>query len=210
MACKGHALYCFDVLASYFEDKKHIKLRDAIILTHDGEAGSVGPSPLFVTWNTIVSTDSDGSNDAMLRGCIGTFESLELENGLAKYALISAFQDTRFSPIRAQEIPTLQCEVSILTDFEDIGDVYDWDLGIHGLKIQFTYNHSSHSSTFLPHVATEQGWNKQQTLISLLRKGGYRGNEKDPSKIPMKIQRYRGTKSTISYTEYKSLLASSN
>ena len=38
--------------------------------------------PLFVTWNTL----SKGG-DKRLRGCIGTFEALELEEGLSSYAL---------------------------------------------------------------------------------------------------------------------------
>lgn len=40
-------------------------------------------SPLFVTWNT----SSPGSDYKSLRGCIGTFEPLELEHGLKSYAL---------------------------------------------------------------------------------------------------------------------------
>lgn len=38
--------------------------------------------PLFVTWNTI-----SRSGDKRLRGCIGTFEPLGLEEGLSSYAL---------------------------------------------------------------------------------------------------------------------------
>ena len=40
--------------------------------------------PLFVTWNTI---RRDGSRS--LRGCIGTFEAQELDEGLRSYALTS-------------------------------------------------------------------------------------------------------------------------
>lgn len=40
--------------------------------------------PLFVTWNTV--TRSGARN---LRGCIGTFEDHELEDGLRSYALTS-------------------------------------------------------------------------------------------------------------------------
>ena len=40
--------------------------------------------PLFVTWNTI-----DRSGSKTLRGCIGTFEAQELEDGLRSYALTS-------------------------------------------------------------------------------------------------------------------------
>ena len=40
--------------------------------------------PLFVTWNTI-----SRSGNKSLRGCIGTFEAQELDQGLASYALTS-------------------------------------------------------------------------------------------------------------------------
>jgi AMMECR1 domain-containing protein len=40
--------------------------------------------PLFVTWDTI---NSRGTKS--LRGCIGTFEPQELDDGLRSYALTS-------------------------------------------------------------------------------------------------------------------------
>lgn len=40
--------------------------------------------PLFITWNTLSRSGSKS-----LRGCIGTFEAQELEDGLRSYALTS-------------------------------------------------------------------------------------------------------------------------
>jgi hypothetical protein len=45
---------------------------------------TVGDSPLFVTWNTVSK-----SGEKRLRGCIGTFEAQELDEGLKSYALTS-------------------------------------------------------------------------------------------------------------------------
>lgn len=45
-------------------------------------------SPLFVTWNTVSSRSSGGTR---LRGCIGNFEAMDLEEGLKEYALIRYF-----------------------------------------------------------------------------------------------------------------------
>lgn len=42
-------------------------------------------SPLFVTWNTVSSRFLGG---VRLRGCIGNFEPMGLEEGLKEYALI--------------------------------------------------------------------------------------------------------------------------
>jgi hypothetical protein len=49
-----------------------------------GDEVEVEEHPLFVTWNTV-----HRSGERRLRGCIGTFEKLELEEGLESYALTS-------------------------------------------------------------------------------------------------------------------------
>lgn len=63
-------------------------------------------SPLFVTWDT---RSSRPGREPRLRGCIGTFEPIPLRDGLAQYALISAFQDSRFRKIEERELESLQC-----------------------------------------------------------------------------------------------------
>jgi AMMECR1 domain-containing protein len=61
--------------------------------------------PLFVTWNTL----SKGG-DKRLRGCIGTFEALELEEGLSSYALTRYANPVSISHTRTlpTPFPTLQ------------------------------------------------------------------------------------------------------
>jgi len=49
-----------------------------------GQANTPNEAPMFVTWDTISSDDSK-----CLRGCIGTFEPLELEEGLKTYSRIA-------------------------------------------------------------------------------------------------------------------------
>lgn len=63
-------------------------------------------SPIFVTWNT---RSSRPGRQPRLRGCIGTFEAVPIRQGLAEYALISAFEDHRFRRIEEQELETLEC-----------------------------------------------------------------------------------------------------
>ncbi len=126
--------------------------------------------PLFVTWNT-----HSRSGHKSLRGCIGTFEALPLASGLTTYALTSAFDDTRFSPIPAALLPTLSCSLTLLADFEPCRDVMDWTLGQHGLRISFNHRNRRHGATYLPDVAVEQGWTKEETLESLMKKAGWDG-----------------------------------
>ena len=64
-------------------------------------------SPLFVTWNT---RSSRPGRPSRLRGCIGTFEPQPLRDGLAEYALISAFRDSRFKRIEEWELENLECK----------------------------------------------------------------------------------------------------
>jgi len=158
----------------------------------------VTESPLFVTWNIL--SPRHGSN---LRGCIGTFEAQELSEGLASYALTSALHDTRFNPISAQELPSLEVAVTLLTDFEDADGPMDWDLGVHGLRISFYYHGRRYGSTYLPDVAVEQGWTKEETVVSLMRKAGWMGRKDKWEEVDLKVVRYQGKKESLEYTEYK-------
>lgn len=40
----------------------------------------------------------------------------------------SALKDSRFPPMTRDELPRLFCSVSLLTNFEDVGDYLDWEV----------------------------------------------------------------------------------
>ncbi|ROT42747.1 hypothetical protein SODALDRAFT_326904 [Sodiomyces alkalinus F11] len=155
-------------------------------------------SPLFVTWNTV----SRRSAHRSLRGCIGTFEAQKLDLGLAEYALTSAIHDTRFPPVERNELPELEVAVTLLTDFEECDDAMDWTLGVHGLRISFTYHGRRYGATYLPDVAVEQEWTKEETLVSLMRKAGWMGRRDRWRDVELKVVRYQGKKVSIEYAEY--------
>jgi len=161
-------------------------------------APAITASPLFVTWNTLSSRH--GHN---LRGCIGTFEAQELDEGLSSYALTSALHDTRFNPIAARELPSLEVAVTLLTDFEDADGPMDWELGTHGIRISFYYHGRRYGATYLPDVAVEQGWTKEETLVSLMRKAGWMGKKDRWEGVDLKVVRYQGKKEGLEYGEYK-------
>ncbi|XP_077514844.1 nuclear protein AMMECR1 isoform X2 [Amblyomma americanum] len=153
-------------------------------------------SPLFVTWNI--------GKDKRLRGCIGTFNAMNLHSGLREYAVTSAFKDSRFSPITRDEFNKLHVSVSILRHFEDGNDYMDWEIGIHGIRIEFlTEKGSKRTATYLPEVAPEQGWDHVQTIDSLLRKGGYKGSISNDLRKSIHLTRYQSEKVSISYQEYR-------
>lgn len=151
--------------------------------------------PLFVTWTI--------GKDMRLRGCIGTFNAMHLHAGLREYATTSAFKDSRFNPITQDELPRLHVSVSILRHFEDGIDYLDWEVGVHGIRIEFhNEKGNKRTATYLPSVAMEQGWDQIQTIDSLLHKGGFKGLVTPDIRRSLKLTRYQSEEVTVSYQDY--------
>jgi uncharacterized protein (TIGR00296 family) len=147
---------------------------------------------------------SPRSGSRNLRGCIGTFEALPLEHGLSSYALTSALEDYRFSPIPLSELPTLEVSVTLLTDFETAKDPMDWEIGVHGVRLSFYSKNRRYGSCYLPDVAPEQGWDKEETIISLMRKAGWGGKKEKWQDVDhMKTVRFQGMAETVGFEEYR-------
>jgi hypothetical protein len=106
------------------------------------------------------------SNNGRLRGCIGRFSSNEpLWKTVQAMAVASAKHDTRFrrNPITRAEEPNIDIQISVLSPMTRIADPLRFILGVHGLYIKRGWA----QGTYLPQVATEQGWDKR-TFISHL------------------------------------------
>jgi uncharacterized protein (TIGR00296 family) len=109
----------------------------------------------------------------------------------------------RFSPITARELPNLEVAVTLLTDFEEADDADDWELGTHGLRISFYYHGKRYGATYLPDVAVEQGWSKEETVVSLMRKAGWVGRKEKWTEVELDVVRYQGKKEKVEYGEFK-------
>lgn len=104
-----------------------------------------------------------------LRGCIGLMEGLyPLWETVARMAYSAAFHDTRFMPVSKEELPFIECEITVLTPFRPCADISEIELGRHGIMFECR----GHRAVFLPQVPLEQGWNKEQTLEFLAMKAG--------------------------------------
>jgi len=110
----------------------------------------------------------------MLRGCIGTLEPVKsLADAVGENALHSAFHDTRFSPVTAEELPEIDIEISVLTVPEPLPYTDGEDLkaklkpGVHGVIL----SKGGYRSTFLPQV-WEQLPDPEIFLSHLCQKGG--------------------------------------
>ncbi len=102
-------------------------------------------------------------NGAQLRGCIGQFEAEKpLCQMVAQMAVAAARRDPRFvhDPITTAELSDLHIEISALTPMQKTDDPLSLRLGIDGIYI----TDGLHSGCFLPQVATETGWSKEEFL----------------------------------------------
>ena len=102
-------------------------------------------------------------NNDQLRGCIGQFVSdkplIEL---IIDMAQASVSGDPRFldNPITEEELNELDIEISVLSPLEKTDNPLSLRLGMDGIYIKRGYA----SGCFLPQVATETGWSKEDFL----------------------------------------------
>lgn len=102
-------------------------------------------------------------NHGALRGCIGQFVSDQpLYRLVAEMAQAAAVNDARFwnNPIRPAELPQLHIDISVLSPLKKTDDPMSLRLGIDGIYI----TDGRRSGCFLPQVATETGWTKEEFL----------------------------------------------
>ena len=94
-----------------------------------------------------------------LRGCIGHFgEDTPLHEIVAEMARAAAFEDPRFQPLRREELDDIDIEISVLTPMRRIQSLDEFELHKHGIYIRKGYR----SGTFLPQVADEVNWTKEE------------------------------------------------
>ena len=94
-----------------------------------------------------------------LRGCIGHFgEDVPLHEIVAEMARAAAFEDPRFMPVSRDELEDIDIEISVLTPMRRIQSLDEFQLHKHGIYIKKGYR----SGTFLPQVADEVNWTKEE------------------------------------------------
>lgn len=99
--------------------------------------------------------------EGKLRGCIGRFEPEEpLYKIVQLMSVASATQDSRFPPVSKEELKDIDIEISVLTPLKKIDSTDEIILGKHGIYIKQGFA----TGTFLPQVATETGWTKEEFL----------------------------------------------
>lgn len=188
-----HCFYCFEVLLNKFNDNYIPDYPDF----PDARCA------LFVSY-------TNHTNARPLRGCTGDFnQTMRLRHGLKKVARRSA-EDERFvnEPLREDELKDLQVGVSLLTNFKDRADIYDWTIGKHGISIEFPDPDAYTASplylhgTYLPEIALENRWTKEQALKSLIHKAGYWGEPTEHVLRSVRLQTYQSQKCVRTFDDY--------
>lgn len=96
-----------------------------------------------------------------LRGCIGRFEADKpLYLVIQDMAIAASTEDYRFSRVVADELKLIDLEISVLSPLKLIKSIDEIELGKHGIYIK----KGNRGGTFLPQVATETGWTKEEFL----------------------------------------------
>ena len=146
------------------DDKSILKkiAYDSIKDSLDGKGVAEANSSLFTLHSSLkekcgafVSLHKQGR----LRGCIGHFgEDVPLYEIVAEMARAAAFEDPRFSPLSRDELDDVDIEISVLTPMRRIQSLDEFELHRHGIYIRKGYR----SGTFLPQVADEVNWTKEE------------------------------------------------
>ena len=115
-----------------------------------------------------------------LRGCIGrTDGALSLGETVAQCAISAAAHDPRFLPIAQDDLPGLEIEISVLSEFQPLSPQLIVP-GIHGLLVA----RGDHRGLLLPQVAAERRWSAERFLEETCEKAGLDRNAwRDPRTI---------------------------
>ncbi len=103
------------------------------------------------------------TNQGRLRGCIGHFPAdTPLYKIVSQMAIAAATQDYRFyyNPVTFEELDQIKIEISILSPMKKVTDVNQIRMGVDGIYIR----QGNRAGTFLPQVATETGWSREEFL----------------------------------------------
>jgi len=104
-----------------------------------------------------------------LRGCIGSLAPVaSLAQSIHDNTVNAALRDTRFRPVTAEEVAGIDIHLSVLSPIVPIPSLAEFHIGEHGIILE----KGRQRAVFLPEVAVEQNWTKEETLTALSMKAG--------------------------------------
>lgn len=96
-----------------------------------------------------------------LNGCIGHIgEDTPIWKVVEQSAFCAAYEDSRFKPLKKDELIKFKLEISVLTPLRKIKNIDEIIPGKHGILIRKGLN----QGTFLPQVASRMNWSREEML----------------------------------------------
>jgi AmmeMemoRadiSam system protein A len=116
------------------------------------------PAGCFVTLHTF--------RTHALRGCVGRLDAAEPLLAAVRRSAANVLTDPRFTddPVRLDELPDLQLDISVLSPLRPARGPLAFDLLDEGIYLTWG---EGRAGCFLPQVARETGWSKEQLLARL-------------------------------------------
>lgn len=103
--------------------------------------------------------------EGRLRGCIGQIVGqTPLYLTVRDMAVAAAARDPRFAAVGADELGTISIEISVLSVPRRVGGPGEIEMGRHGVIVS---RGPVERGVFLPQVATETGWSREEFLSEL-------------------------------------------
>jgi AmmeMemoRadiSam system protein A len=100
-----------------------------------------------------------------LRGCIGRMEATDPLLQAVQRSAVNVLSDPRFGKQRVtlDDLPRLQIDISVLSPLKPVDHVLDFEPLTEGIYLTI----SRRSGCFLPQVARDTGWTREQLLNRL-------------------------------------------
>jgi len=104
------------------------------------------------------------SEHGQLRGCIGNMVGRQpLYLTIRDMAVEASTGDPRFAQVKLPELKDISIEISVLSPLERVDSPDKIVMGTHGVMVRQGFR----SGVFLPQVAQETGWSKEEFLSTL-------------------------------------------
>jgi AmmeMemoRadiSam system protein A len=146
--------------------------RSAIVHTLRGAGAAVAPRPsadplLNMPAGCFVSLHEMTAH--RLRGCVGRLQSQDPLYRTVFETAMSVLNDPRFGgmPVLMEELSALDIEISVLSPLKPAAHPLDFDPLNDGIYLMCTGPQGKCTGTFLPQVARETGWTREQLLARL-------------------------------------------
>jgi len=117
---------------------------------------------------TVHNTGRRAKREGKLRACMGVIEARQPVADAIVSAAVSAAHDPRFPGLTLDELDGVELEISVLSPTHEVPRPEAIEVGTHGVVLR----KGRRSAVYLPQVAPEQGWNREEMLDHLAQKAG--------------------------------------